>query len=649
MPIVKRFDQDPVLATITGFVLGRQEKKRREDAEKKAEEANEGNMAGLGSGVGTALGAILAIPTGGLSIAAGAAIGGAVGGVGGAFIKTSGQNAQTLNTVGGAIGSIAQVAAQMEQEKVVTDNVRSLAEATKDMKPEERLSAFEAAAARGDLGPEIQQKALGNIVNLASEVTFADIKSASKKGKSLTEEESAKFEDFLTGIANTESPTEVMELLAQMGGSPKQVFDRAFDLAEMQREVLETNGKISKSQGAELDNLMGIYRRRMADDPEQFARDMSAGINKRRRQATATSGRALAFAGEPGKLAKLAHDAGSVTTGRSNEELLMHMQQLGKSATAANGFSGEQIRDITRNVIGAGEVFNGPLPNVPKGRFLQSLLEETRAITPSGPKQDGRSAVTQIMDDVVKNFDTSTGLFPSSITMPDGTKIGVTQGKPLRQGTNEQFEADRYSREGIPLMRDGSLPGNIPAFKDWMDDQTALIKIRSDFEKSLLDESLGQEERVSELARIRREVFPDDLPDRLHQKYIDTFRDPNFMKRRNDPVAPSAPAPPAPAVPDGSPDSIGAATGRTGKLNQDQQRILDTVFQRFEANPQSNPNAAATALNRIVSEIEAAGGNVSDLNEQDSFRIRRLFAVVQRAQAQGEQRQRSAREAAVAP
>ena len=65
--------------------------KAQEEADKRAKESKKGGFGGLiGTGVGAGVGALLALPTGGLSVLAGAAIGAAVGGVGGSALDPPG-------------------------------------------------------------------------------------------------------------------------------------------------------------------------------------------------------------------------------------------------------------------------------------------------------------------------------------------------------------------------------------------------------------------------------------------------------------------------------------------------------------------------------------------------------------------------------
>jgi len=71
-------------AQIGSAVSQFQAQKAAQDAQKEAEQ---GSFGGLGSAAGTAVGALLAIPTGGLSIAAGATLGGGLGGAAGGLIK----------------------------------------------------------------------------------------------------------------------------------------------------------------------------------------------------------------------------------------------------------------------------------------------------------------------------------------------------------------------------------------------------------------------------------------------------------------------------------------------------------------------------------------------------------------------------------
>jgi len=61
------------------------EQRRREDL-RKQQRASRGLFGLGGAGAGTALGALLAVPTGGLSVAAGAALGGGIGGLAGGAV-----------------------------------------------------------------------------------------------------------------------------------------------------------------------------------------------------------------------------------------------------------------------------------------------------------------------------------------------------------------------------------------------------------------------------------------------------------------------------------------------------------------------------------------------------------------------------------
>lgn len=101
----KRRKREAVLKAMENFAS----ELHKREAEKAAKKKKGGWFGAGGAGAGAAIGALLAIPTGGLSIAAGAALGGSIGGGVGSAIDTatggSGEAGQQISsTMGTAMG-----------------------------------------------------------------------------------------------------------------------------------------------------------------------------------------------------------------------------------------------------------------------------------------------------------------------------------------------------------------------------------------------------------------------------------------------------------------------------------------------------------------------------------------------------------------
>lgn len=634
MPIVRRFDQDPLLAAMSGFQAGRRQHKLERDARKKAEEENEQGLGGLGAGVGTALGIILAPFTAGGSLALtaasatalNAAVGATVGGVAGSFIKTSPGTAGPLNQAGSAIGDLANVAVQMEQERAVTENIKKFQADTIDVAPEERLSQFEIGALNGQFGPDLQKRALTNMLELSSRVTFADIR-ASKATPDVTPEQEEKFNAAMAGIADAEDGAGVIQAIKDAGSTDKDFFGQVMKFAKMQLDVLADKKQISASQKAQIeDGILGEYERRI-QDPEQFASDLAATNQARKQLGRSTAGRPFAFAGPQGFRAVAAQKLGETTVGRSTDELLDQFQELNRRATAANGFRPEEQTEIFKRVVGAGKIASGPLPKAQKSQVLRSLLEETLAIRPTGQRSDGRVGIGPILEEVVDSFDPNTGIGLQSIDHPTAGKMTFNRGDPLRKAVGSgEVLSHPVSADGIPLSPDGKdLAPYVTPFKDYYD---AMLKTRDSKAKSLVDRlaNIPEGERDTERERILTqldELYPDDMLQKARKQWIEEFRD-----RQPSPEA--VRPPPAQQGEAESPNAQGAGPGPSvSSLPPGDLQSLRRAAASLQQSPDGPVGFANRTLNNVVNRITAAGGDITQLDKESIAALVQLRKMIE--------------------